>query len=140
MPNDQVDLLRIAHVLNRHGVDCVIVGGMAVVLHGGNATTMDVDVAFDRSPENLVRLADALRDLCAKPKGWIASSFRLEDTDLATKWLHLESEAGDITRLSRYLIYGVRLVLAFRKGWPSVLRTQRRPDSAYDSHGGKTGL
>ena len=96
MSSPQIDLARIGEVLNKHQVDYVIVGGMAVVLQGGEATTVDVDLAFDRSGQNIERLADALEELSAKPKRWVTEQFRLQSADLGSKWLHLESDCGDI--------------------------------------------
>jgi len=94
--NASLNLAHIAEVLKRHDVDYVVIGGLAVVLQGGETTTHDVDLAFDRSRQNLDRLADALTELSAKPKRWKAGSFRLKTADLAANWLHLESDSGDI--------------------------------------------
>lgn len=96
MSNAEIDLARIAATLNRYDVDYVVVGGMAVVLHGGESTTLDVDLAFDRSSCNIERLASALQELSAKPKRWVISDFRLTTADLSSRWLHLESDSGDI--------------------------------------------
>ena len=68
MSNPEIELERIAEVLQRHSVDYVVVGGLAVVLHGGETTTHDIDLAFDSSSTNIERLADALEELGAKPK------------------------------------------------------------------------
>lgn len=96
MPNSDLDIERIAEVLGKHAVDYVLVGGLAVVLHGGETTTHDVDLAFDSSRANIERLADALEELGARPKRWRAERFRLQMSDLASQWLHLDSNAGDI--------------------------------------------
>ncbi len=96
MSRSEIDLTRIGAVLSSYGVDYVIVGGMAVVLQGGETTTLDVDLAFDRSVENVERLASGLEELSAKPKRWVAKGFRLQPADLGSKWLHLESDSGDI--------------------------------------------
>lgn len=52
-------------VLTRHGVDFVIVGGLAGVLHGSPIPTLDVDIVHARTPENIERLLAALRELQA---------------------------------------------------------------------------
>ncbi len=57
---------RILDTLNRHGVRYVVIGGYGAVLHGSLLTTNDVDITPDTSPENLVRLADALIELEAR--------------------------------------------------------------------------
>src|SRR5262245_25914710 len=59
---------QLLHVLNRHGVAYVIVGGVAAVAHGSTLPTEDVDVAPARDRNNLDRLAAALRELGARPR------------------------------------------------------------------------
>lgn len=54
------DILRL---LSTHGVDFVVVGGYAVVAHGGTMVTQDVDVCCCFSQENLLRVQDALKDV-----------------------------------------------------------------------------
>jgi hypothetical protein len=53
-------------VLARHGVDYVLIGGLAATLHGSSALTNDADICPDPSSENLERLAAALRDMDAR--------------------------------------------------------------------------
>ena len=57
---------RLLQVLNRHGVEYVIVGGVAAVAHGSTLPTEDVDVTPARDRDNLDRLAAALRELGAR--------------------------------------------------------------------------
>jgi hypothetical protein len=38
----------------------ILVGGVAAVVHGSSRLTQDVDVVYDRSGQNLVRLTDCL--------------------------------------------------------------------------------
>jgi predicted nucleotidyltransferase len=45
-----------------HGVQFIVVGGVAVALQGYLRTTEDVDVLVDASRENVARLLDALSD------------------------------------------------------------------------------
>lgn len=54
------------NVLARHRVDYVLIGGLAATLYGSSALTNDADICPDASPENLGRLAAALRDLDAR--------------------------------------------------------------------------
>ena len=56
----------ILEVLHRHGVDLVVVGGFAAVVHGSPISTSDVDVTPRRSAENLARLSIALTELDAR--------------------------------------------------------------------------
>jgi hypothetical protein len=53
-------------VLARHHVDYVLIGGLAATLHGSSALTNDADICPDTSPENLARLASALREMGAR--------------------------------------------------------------------------
>lgn len=52
--------------LNRHGVDYVLIGGLAATLHGSTLRTGDADICPARDPDNLVRLAAALTELGAR--------------------------------------------------------------------------
>jgi hypothetical protein len=53
-------------VLERRGVDYVLIGGLAATLHGSPHVTADVDIAPDATRANLRRLAEALDDLDAR--------------------------------------------------------------------------
>lgn len=52
-------------VLSRHGVEFVVVGGVAAVLDGAPYMTFDVDVVHRRTSENIDRLMNALNELGA---------------------------------------------------------------------------
>lgn len=49
-----------------HGVECVLIGGLAAVLHGSPATTNDADIMPELSPANLERLSSMLRAVDAR--------------------------------------------------------------------------
>ncbi len=70
MPADRhpqpLDAQRILDELARHEVDFVLVGGLAAQTHGNTRMTNDVDVIPAPDPDNLARLADALRALGAR--------------------------------------------------------------------------
>jgi len=57
---------RILDVLVAHGVQFVLIGGLAAVAHGSPLLTEDVDVTPEVSERNLDRLAQALRRLDAR--------------------------------------------------------------------------
>lgn len=63
-----LDLSRLLEALARHGVDYVVIGGVATQVHGHRRTTMDLDLTPDPDPENLGRLAAALIELEARPR------------------------------------------------------------------------
>jgi hypothetical protein len=48
------------------GVDFVLIGGLAGQAHGSALLTFDLDIAYERSPENLRRLASVLQTLNAR--------------------------------------------------------------------------
>jgi hypothetical protein len=59
-------------VLAEHGVDLVLIGGFAAVIHGSPYVTTDLDVVPATDTPNLERLSAALRDLDARV--WTASA------------------------------------------------------------------
>ncbi len=65
-PDQPLDAERIFRALAEHGVDYVLIGGIAVQTHGHVRTTNDVDLIPAPEPANLDRLADVLRSLDAR--------------------------------------------------------------------------
>jgi hypothetical protein len=61
-----LDAERILRALAEHGVDYVLIGGLAVQTHGHVRTTNDADLIPAPDPANLKRLAAALRSLDAR--------------------------------------------------------------------------
>lgn len=57
------DLVRLARSLNAHDVRYVLIGGFAVVAHGGVRTTKDIDLLIDADPANVARVRQALQIL-----------------------------------------------------------------------------
>lgn len=62
VPPDPVAALR---VLSRHGVEFIVVGNVAGVLHGAPVTTFDIDIVHRRDDANVRRLMAALAELRA---------------------------------------------------------------------------
>ena len=50
-------------LLQRHGVEFILIGGQAEALHGSPRVTYDIDLCYRRTSENLERLAAALREM-----------------------------------------------------------------------------
>jgi hypothetical protein len=46
--------------LTTHQVEFVVVGGLSAVLHGAPLVTLDIDLCFRRSPDNIRRIVAAL--------------------------------------------------------------------------------
>ena len=57
------DLVRLAQALNTHHVRYVLIGGFAVIAHGGARTTKAIDLLIDASAENVSRVRKALQIL-----------------------------------------------------------------------------
>jgi hypothetical protein len=61
------DIERVLSALNQAGVRYLVVGGVAVVLHGFLRTTRDLDLVVQLEADNLQRGLHALRDLGFQP-------------------------------------------------------------------------
>jgi predicted nucleotidyltransferase len=59
-PPTLADIVKICRALNGAGARYLLIGGFAVIIHGGVRTTRDIDLLVDDSPENLVLLKKAL--------------------------------------------------------------------------------
>jgi hypothetical protein len=59
----------VIRLLGRHGVRYVLIGGLAAVTHGSPLVTQDIDICYARTPDDLERLAAALRDVHASLRG-----------------------------------------------------------------------
>ena len=57
---------RILELLEEHGVEYVVVGGVAAVLQGAPVTTFDLDALIKVDPRNVDRVAGALAALDAR--------------------------------------------------------------------------
>ncbi|HEY3381044.1 MAG TPA: hypothetical protein VGK32_04705 [Vicinamibacterales bacterium] len=57
------DLARLGRAPNVHHVRCVLIGGFAVIAHGGARTIKDIDLLVDPSPDNVARVREALQIL-----------------------------------------------------------------------------
>ncbi len=83
-----LDAERILEALARHGVDYVIVGGLAVQTHGHARTTVDIDIFPSPDKPNMERLANALNSLEAKILNPGSELLEIDETmlPLATLW------------------------------------------------------
>lgn len=65
----EADFFAILGALVAHEVAFIVVGGVCAVLHGAPVTTFDLDVVHRRTPANVARLQEALRELDAHYRG-----------------------------------------------------------------------
>lgn len=69
LPPRPADLRALLAPLNRHGVDFVLIGGMAGISHGSSYPSYDLDVVYARDRDNISRLVDALREIGVRLRG-----------------------------------------------------------------------
>lgn len=69
LPPRPPDLRALLTPLLRHGVDFVLIGGMAGISHGSNYPSYDLDVVYARDRANIPRLVDALREIGVRLRG-----------------------------------------------------------------------
>jgi len=94
---EPLDPQRILEELTQHEVDYVLVGGLAAQTHGNTRMTNDVDLIPAPDPQNLDRLAGALRALGARVLNPGHEGLEIEAKMLprATIW-QLATPYGDI--------------------------------------------
>ena len=63
VPTEQIT--KLLEVLSRSGIEFIVTGGAAGVLHGAPVTTLDLDIVHRRTPENIGKLLDMLHQLGA---------------------------------------------------------------------------
>ena len=101
-PSDVPIIEKLADALNRHEVKWVLVGGMAVTLHGGSYLTSDCDVAFEKSQANLNHLKAALESIGARPvRASDEGPFELDFSILLAPFMHMKSDAGPVDLINR---------------------------------------
>jgi hypothetical protein len=102
-------------LLGEAQVDFVVIGGYAAMLHGSAFLTQDLDICYERSPQNLRRLAAALAPIHPRLRGAPEGiPFSLDERTLAqgmnftlqTDWIDLDllgeiSGAGQFSDLVR---------------------------------------
>jgi hypothetical protein len=75
------DPSRIFETLDRHGVDYLTIGAWAVIAHGYVRSTADIDFVARLDEQNMSRLATALSELIARPRGVHADKLGIDPTD-----------------------------------------------------------
>ncbi len=90
-------------VLVGHGIDFVVVGGIAGVARGSAYMTEDLDIAYARDPDNLRKLAAALTQMEARLRGAPEDVPFLLDAETLEKGAHFtfETASGPLDILDR---------------------------------------
>lgn len=65
-----VELEQVFKTLTDHGVDFVVIGGVAMFAHGSAHITNDLDFAYRRTRENTERIYQALKQFNPRPRGF----------------------------------------------------------------------
>ena len=71
-------VLEILRVLSERKVQFIVCGGVAVVLHGVERTTLDVDLSVAMNRENLQNFIGAMRALGLKPRAPVSPEILLD--------------------------------------------------------------
>ncbi|HEV2348700.1 MAG TPA: hypothetical protein VG028_02530 [Terriglobia bacterium] len=84
------------------GVNFVVIGGVAISAHGSAHVTFDLDICYDRSPENILRLVDGLKPCHPRLRGAPAELPFLFDSETIRRGLNftLTTDPADINLLS----------------------------------------
>ncbi len=95
------DFARLLDALATHDVGYIIIGGFAATAHGSAFLTVDLDVVYDRTPQNISRLVAALEPLSPYLRGAPPGlPFRF-DAETVARGLNftLRTSAGDLDLL-----------------------------------------
>jgi predicted nucleotidyltransferase len=89
-------------LLTTRGVDFVLIGGYAAVLHGSPRVTRDLDICYATDTENLRAMAKVLDELNARPAGVEeAVPFAADERTLSrVELLTLDTDAGRLDLLA----------------------------------------
>ena len=79
--------LELFRVLEKEGVRYLVVGGVAVNLHGAERMTMDIDLMLGLDPANLARFLKAARALGLKPAVLPVTLEHLCDAPTVEGWI-----------------------------------------------------
>lgn len=133
-----------------HGVDFVVVGGIAMVAHGSARNTNDLDICYSTDPANLEALAATLIELDASLRGvredvpFVPDARTLSQLSILT----LSSPDGDIdllvgpagapaydalrSRATRITLDGVGVLIASLDDLEAMKRAAGRPVDQID--------
>ena len=112
-------ILDLLAALDRAEVDTVVVGGVAVVLRGHARMTVDLDLALDLAPGNVLAVLDVLTNAGLVPRLPVPAA-QFADADVRRSWVEERNliamkrasgrpqDLADVDALSR--IFGLAIV------------------------------
>ena len=65
-----ISLFQAAKILAQANVEFVVIGGVALRTHGSAYVTQDLDICYRRDRANLEKIAEALRPIKPRPRGF----------------------------------------------------------------------
>jgi hypothetical protein len=131
-------LARIAQLLERHGLEAVLIGNAAAALQGAPVTTVDVDFLFRKTPANLKKLKAIASDLGAvilRPYYPVSGLFRIArdadglQLDFMTAIDGIPSFEGLRKRATPVRFEDARLYIA---ALPDIIRSKKAAGRASD--------
>ena len=69
MSAPETEFREILGLLSEAKIDFILVGGLAAMAHGSAVVTLDVDVVYSRTPENIAKLVKALEPVSPYLRG-----------------------------------------------------------------------
>jgi predicted nucleotidyltransferase len=85
-------LRAILHALNNNNIRYIIVGGVAVNIHGYQRMTQDLDLVIQLMPDNIIKALSTLEELGYKP-GIPVTKQQFANPEIRTQWIetkHME--------------------------------------------------
>lgn len=108
--------VNMAKAFNDAGVEYILVGGIAVIAHGHNRTTGDVDVWVDNNDENILHLKIALQVLGYDLEGIQSAMEAYSKGGKLTIYLDDESEIP----VELMPLYSTKI--SFKEAWKSRIK------------------
>jgi hypothetical protein len=95
------DFQGLLETLKQGGVEFILIGGVAATAHGSPRLTLDLDVVYRRSPDNIERLVEALKPLSPYLRGAPPGLPFRWDAQTVTKGLNftLQTSLGSLDAL-----------------------------------------
>ncbi|CAN5490428.1 hypothetical protein BH09GEM1_BH09GEM1_11000 [soil metagenome] len=123
-----IDFPSLLTILTEGGVEFIVIGGFAATAHGSAHVTVDLDVVYNRTPQNMRRLADALAPLTPYLRGApLGLPFRFDvPTIRAGLNFTLATAAGDLDLLGEAVGGGTYDVLLSRSDVREVFGVECR--------------
>lgn len=109
-----IDFEKTLTLLSDSGVQFVIIGGLAITIHGSSYVTFDLDICYARDDENLIRLARAFQPINPRLRDApVGLPFRCDEETLKRGLnFTLTTDIGDIDLIGEVTGVGDYLVVA----------------------------